>query len=110
MPYFMYRGRYSQEATKALIEHPQDRAEAVQRLAERLGGKLHHLFFAVGAHDVVAIMEFPDHKGVVAASMLATSRDGQGDSEITPLLTMEEALAVMELAKSASESYEPPQG
>ena len=110
MSFFMYRGRYSQEATKALIDHPQDRAEVVRGLCERLGGKLHQLFFAVGAHDVVAIMEFPDNKGMVAAAMLATSRDGQGNAEITPLLTMEEAISVMELAKAASDSYRPPQG
>ena len=110
MPYYMYRGRYSKEATKALIEHPQDRGKAVQQLAERLGGKLHQLFFAIGAFDVVAIMEFPDNKGIVAAAMLATARDGQGDAEITPLLTMDEAISAMELAKTAADSYSPPQG
>ena len=110
MPYFMYRGRYSKEATQALINDPQDRAEVVQQLCKRLGGKLHQLFFALGDRDVVAIMEFPDARGIVASSMLATARDGPGDAEITPLLTMDEAIGAMEQARAAADIYKAPQG
>lgn len=40
MPIFITQGRYSRDALKGMLAAPEDRAEAVARLAEAAGGKL----------------------------------------------------------------------
>jgi len=49
----LYQLSYSQDAIKAIVATPSDREAAARKLIEALGGKLHHLFFAFGEHDVI---------------------------------------------------------
>ena len=50
---------YTEQGIKAIKDSP-DRVDAVRALAEKLGGKMTHLFLTMGAYDLVAISEFPD--------------------------------------------------
>jgi len=45
-----------------MVKKPQDREAAARKLAEGVGGKLHHLFFAFGDEDVYALIEAPDDR------------------------------------------------
>ena len=40
MPTYISQGRYSREAIQGMIKSPEDRTEAVSKLAQSVGGKL----------------------------------------------------------------------
>ena len=69
MPFYLYQMAYAHGATKALVEHPQNREEAAKSRIESLGGKLTAYFFAFGEYDVIAIAEFPDNITAGAVSL-----------------------------------------
>ena len=65
------------------------RKAAVAKAAEALGGKLEAYYFALGEHDVVAILDLPD---TVSATALALTVSGTGlvRTKTTVLMTVEE--------------------
>jgi uncharacterized protein with GYD domain len=105
MPMYLGRFKYSAEAIKAMIENPQDRSAAAAQTAESLGCKLHGLWWALGDHDGVFLMEAPDNVTVVALSM-AVGASGQISTENTVLLEMSEAQEAMRRAAAAT--FSPP--
>ena len=108
MPYYLYQISYTPEAIKAMIASPSDRKAAAAKLIEALGGKLHHLFFAFGSYDVVCLIEGPDDKMMAAGSLVVASAGTVSASHTTKLLTVEEAMAAMEMAGKATGSYRAP--
>ena len=77
-------------------------------MLEAVGGKLHHLFFALGEHDIVLLAEAPDNSSAVAAAMAALESGSASGTKITALLTMEEAVTAMQKASAAQNAYKPP--
>jgi uncharacterized protein with GYD domain len=45
MAYYLFQGRYSTDAIKAMVDNPQDRETAARALVEAAGGKMHSFFF-----------------------------------------------------------------
>jgi uncharacterized protein with GYD domain len=105
MPLYLGRFKYSPEAIRAMIDDPQDRGAAAEQAAASLDCKLHGLWWALGEHDGVFLVEAPDNVAVVALSM-AVGATGQISSEATPLLNMDEAQDAMRRAAAAS--FRPP--
>ena len=105
MPLYLGRFKYSAEAIKGMIENPQDRSAVAAQTAESLGCKLHGLWWALGDHDGVFLMEAPDNATVVALSM-AVGASGQVSTENTVLLDMSEAQEAMR--KAAAATFSPP--
>jgi uncharacterized protein with GYD domain len=105
MPMYLGRFKYSPEAIKGMIESPQDRGAAAAQAAESLGCKLHGLWWALGEHDGVFLLEAPDNAAVVALSM-TVGATGQISTETIPLLDMNEAQDAMRRAAGAS--FQPP--
>lgn len=110
MPYYMFQGRYSTDAIKAMVNAPQDRESAGRALVESVGGKLHSLFFAFGADDVVAIIEGPDDKTAAACSLALGASGAFSGGAITKLMTTADAMQAMTIAKKAAASYKSPTG
>ena len=110
MSFYMFSGRYSQPAIKALVDEPQDREAAARKMIEATGGKLHHLFFAFGEDDVIAIIEAPDDAAMAAGALVIAASGAFSGGKTTHLLTPSEAKAAMEGAKKASGAYVPPTG
>ena len=52
-----------------MISNPQDRAQAVQRAVQNLGGKLNAFWMAFGDYDVIGIVEMPDNVSAAAFSI-----------------------------------------
>jgi len=88
-----------------MIDNPQDRSAVAAETAESLGCKLHGLWWALGEHDGVFLMEAPDNATVVALSM-AVGASGQLSTENTVLLDMDEAQEAMR--KAAAVNFRPP--
>jgi uncharacterized protein with GYD domain len=108
MAFYLYRLSYTPEAVRALLAQPSDRKAAATKLIEALGGKLHHLFFAFGTHDVICLIEGPDDKMMAAGAMAVAASGTVSAAETTKLISMEEAMEAMAMAGKAIGSYKPP--
>mgnify|MGYP001811854556 FL=1 len=107
MPHYMFQGRYSTQAIKAMVEKPQDREAAARELVEAAGGKMHSFFFCFGQDDVVAILEFPDDTAVSACALVLGASGALSGGATTKLLTASEAQSAMASAKAVAGSYKP---
>jgi len=110
MAWYMLRAKLTQPSVQGLVAKPHDRKLAVSKLAESLGGKLHHYFFSFGQHDVVLITEFPGHDEAMAFVMTAANTGSISDAETTVLVPSGDAVGAMKKASEASRSYIPPKG
>jgi len=72
-------------------------------LAEGLGGKLDAVYFALGDHDVVVIVDLPNIQAATALSV-GVSASGLVRTKTTALLTVDEA----DQALGKSINYRPP--
>ncbi len=108
MPYYMIRASFSAETWKALVANPQDRSIPVAQLCEQHGGKLHNYFFALGEHDIVAIVETSDDKAAMAFAMGVASSGAVSGVQTTVLVPASEAVEVMRKAGEVAGTYQPP--
>lgn len=105
MPSYLVQVSYSAEAISAMVKKPQNRAEAVKKPIEKLGGSILGFWLAFGEYDAVAIADMPDNVSAAAFALAAAAGGACKSFKTTPLLSTEEALAAM---KKASESgYKP---
>jgi uncharacterized protein with GYD domain len=105
MAYYLVQVSYNAAGVKAMVEHPQNRADAVRKGVESLGGKMHAFYFAFGSSDVVVINEMPDNVSAAAVAMGASGMCAK--IETTVLMTPAESIEAMKKAKTVS--YVPPQ-
>ena len=110
MPFYFYQASYTPEAIKAMIEKPQDREAAAGKLIESLGGKLHHFSFAFGTSDIVALIEVPDDKAMIAGAMLVGGSGAISSGSTTKLVSSKDAMEAMSLAAKSSGVYKPATG
>jgi uncharacterized protein with GYD domain len=108
MPFYMTQSKLSKDAIQGLIAKPQDRRGPIDKLLKAVGGKLHHYFFAFGEYDIVILYEAPDNASAAAAVLAAVGAGATSVSETTVLMSMEEAVAAMKKAGTASGAYQPP--
>lgn len=110
MPFYMFQGRYTANALKAMVDTPQDREAAARPFIESQGGKLHNLFFCFGKEDVVALIEAPDDNAMAACALAIGASGAFSGGATTKLMTSKEAMKAMASAQSASKIYKPATG
>ena len=90
MAKYLIQGTYTAEGLQGLKkDKATGRAQAVKKLIEGVEGKLEAVYFAMGEHDVVMIVDVPDL--VTAAALSFTvSASGLVRTKSTALLTVEE--------------------
>jgi len=108
MSFYLYQLSYSAEATKAMIAKPSDREAAARKLIEAAGGKLHHLFFAFGKHDVICLVEAPNDAVLMAVALAVGASGTISSASTTKLFTADEAMKAMAAAGKVSGAYKPP--
>ena len=108
MPHYMFQGRYSTDAIRAMVENPQDREAAGRALVESMGGKLHSMFFCFGSDDIVAIIEANDDETAAGCSMALGASGAFSGGATTKLLTSGEAQGAMKKAGAGLKGYKPP--
>lgn len=104
MAKFLLQATYSADGLRGLQkEKASGRQDVVKRAVEALGGKLESMYFSVGDHDVVLIVDLPD---IITGTALAiaVSASGLVRTRTTPLLTIEET----DRALSKAVDYKPP--
>lgn len=75
MPTFISQGRFTQEAFRTMVSHPEDRSKEVEKLFAAVGGKLLAYYLTFGEYDFLVISEGPD-EGVYASSLAAAATAG----------------------------------
>ena len=108
MPRYLFQASYSSQGVADLIKSPQNRAEAVRPVVERMGGKLESFDFVLGDFDVVAIAEMPDNVSMTAMSMAISATSAISSFKTSVLLSADEAVEAMK--KASGTGYKPPGG
>jgi uncharacterized protein with GYD domain len=107
MPKYLFEASYTHEGVEGVrSKGGSSRRDAVAHTAESMGGQLEAFYFAFGDHDLVAIVDLPDHEAA-AAIALSVDAAGGATTKTTVLLTPEQ---VDDAAKRSIESvdYRPP--
>jgi len=107
MPFFLIQASYTPEAMAKLIANPQDRFDSIRGTVERLGGRVHNMYFAFGDHDVILILEMPENVSASALSLAAIAGGSLRTCKTTPLMSNAEGMEAMR--KAASCGYKPVQ-
>jgi uncharacterized protein with GYD domain len=91
MPIFITQGRYTRDAIKGMIVHPEDRSEQVSRLLSKAGGRLIGHYLTFGEYDFLVIAEAPGETQMAAVLLAAGSGGGVTDLRTTLAMTSLEA-------------------
>lgn len=75
MPTFITQGRYTPEAMRGLLKHPEDRSKKIEKLFAASGGKLLGYYMTFGDYDFLVISEGPSEG--VATSTIAAAASGE---------------------------------
>jgi len=105
VPSYLYQISYSAEAWAAMVKRPQDRAEAVRKAVEKLGGKVVTFWMAFGDYDLVGVLEMPDNVSAAAFSVAVAAGGACKNVKTTPLLTLPDAMEAMK--KAGTSGYKP---
>ena len=108
MAHFITFASYSQSGLKGLLDKPEDRAEALNSMIERVGGKLVALYNTTGRQDVVLVSQAPDTADAVALSMAVSSSGTVSRVETVRAWTGAEFIEVARKAAELTSSYTPP--
>ena len=87
MATFISLSNYTEQGIKNIKGSP-DRAAAVKKLAQSLGGNMSQLYLTMGAYDLVVVSEFPD---AATAAKFALTVGAQGNVRTTTLQAFSES-------------------
>jgi uncharacterized protein with GYD domain len=99
---------YSSGSWARLVNSPEDRTAAAQKVVEALGGTLECIYWQMDSEDGLAIADFPDS---VAASGVQTAilKTGAFKSvDVHELLNKQQLCERLLLARDATQVYEVP--
>jgi uncharacterized protein with GYD domain len=105
MPSYLLQVSYTPAAWAVMLKHPQDRAEAVRKPVEKLGGKITASWLAFGDHDLIAVLEMPDNASAAAFAIAAAAGGSLKNVKTTPLLSIAEGVEAMK--KAGASGYKP---
>jgi uncharacterized protein with GYD domain len=105
MASYLVQVSYTPEAWSAMIKNPQDRSKAVAGAVRKLGGKVGAFYMCFGEHDIVGVIDMPDHIGAAAFSMAVAAGGACKSVKTTPLIPIADAVEAM--SKAATCGYKP---
>jgi uncharacterized protein with GYD domain len=102
--------KFSDQAIKAMLDNPQDRAAPASKLAEAFGGKVEaaYVFPMGGEFDGILIQQAPSDLAIEAIQMVVRSSGAFARLQIVPVIASGEFKTLMETAKQGAASYAPP--
>ena len=104
MPKFLIEASYTAEGLKGLQkDKASGRRAAVTSAVEAMGGKVEAMYYSLGEHDVMVIVDLPNTQAATALSV-GVSASGLVRTKTTVLLTVEET----DQALGKSISYKAP--
>jgi uncharacterized protein with GYD domain len=99
---------YSSGSWARMIDSPGDRTKAVQHMLESLGGALECIYWELGTHDGYFIVDLPDSVSAEALIAAMTKTGAFKCVEGHELLTQQQLIATLALARDAAQVYEVP--
>ena len=96
---YMIQIKYNVNSTQGLVASPQNRAPQAGVIMEKLGGRLVDFYFTLGDWDAVIIVELKSDAHAMAVAM-ADVAGGVGNTKVTALYDMDEAVTAMQIAQS----------
>jgi uncharacterized protein with GYD domain len=106
MAKYLLKGSYTSEGVKGLLKGGGSaRREAVEQMAQGLGGSVEAFYFAFGGDDVYVIVDLPDNVSAASTALVVNAAGGVGIQTVV-LLTPEE----VDQAAKKSVDYRPPGG
>ena len=105
MPSYLVQISYTTGSMAALLKKPQNRAAAVSKSVEKLGGKIEGGWFTFGDYDVAVVLDMPDNMSAAALSMAFSAGGGCKTVKTTPMISMDDSLVAMK--KAAACGYKP---
>lgn len=105
MPVYITQGRYTRDAIKGMLIHPEDRALEVSRLLGKVGGKLIGYYVTFGEYDFMVIAEAPDNTQMAAALLAAGAGGGVTDLRTTVAMTSIEGKGAFAVASDLAPSF-----
>ena len=100
MPSYLVQLSYTSAALAALMEHPQDRNDAVRKPIEKLGGRVDRFYLSFGESDIVGIVDMPNNVSAAAFAIALGAGGACTNVRTTPLMTTEEGIEAMKKAGS----------
>ncbi|MEM6578248.1 MAG: GYD domain-containing protein [Pseudomonadota bacterium] len=110
MPTYMTQFSYSLEAVKALVNKPQDRRAAAEKIFSEAGGTIESMHFCFGDYDGVVIANFPSDVAAASAILAVSSSGVFSGIKTTVLIPMEDSVSAMKGANQIASKYAPPSG
>ena len=101
MAYYMIQTSFTPEAWATMLKNPQNRADQVRPMIEKLGGKLEGYWSCFGDYDTVLIVQAPDNIGAAALALAAAAGGALRGAKTTPVMTMDETVDAMKRAGKA---------
>jgi len=101
---------YTPETWANMIKNPTDRQAAASQITESLGGTLQSLHWMFGDYDGFAVASMPNSVSAAALSVAVASSGAFARATTTELFEADDQAAMLELAKTALASYQPPSG
>lgn len=102
MPLYMIQFAYTPEAWAALAKKPENRAEAISALAQKMGGRLIDVYYCFGEYDGVLLAELPNDTAATATVIAAVAPGHVKSTRTTRLMTINEAMDAMKQAGTVS--------
>jgi uncharacterized protein with GYD domain len=104
MPKYLIEASYTLEGVRGVQSAGgSSRRDAVEAVAESVGGQMECFYFAFGNHDVYTVVDLPDNESAAAVA-LAVNTAGGAKVRTVVLLTAEE----IDAAAQRSVDYRPP--
>jgi uncharacterized protein with GYD domain len=106
MNHYLFQASYTSEAWQALIKKPEDRAEAVRPVIQKMGGDIDISWVCAGDYDLLVVMRLPDDATALSAAMAFNAGGALRQLRYTRLYSWQEGLEAME--KAGHSGYRPP--
>ena len=106
MSKYLFQLAYTGDAWTAQVKNPQNALNRATTVIESLSGKIESLYYAFGEYDLIGIMDMPSNVNAAAVSLAVSAGGAVKSIRITPLMEMDEGVAAMKAAATAT--YSPP--
>lgn len=108
MAIYITQGRYSDQAMKGMVDHPQDRGPAVGALIKAAGGKMLDYYVTMGEYDFMILVEADAGADeMLSALMVAGATGGVTGLKTTQAFTTTQAKSAMEKANKIRAGFQP---
>lgn len=108
MPRYMFQVSYTGDSWKYQVGTREDPRARITQLASAVGGRVMDVYYSFGDYDLVVLLEMPSDEAMAGHVLAALAGGSMKATRVTPLLTVDQGLKVMEVASTAGAGYHPP--